>query len=281
MHRHRRPIPILVLLTAAALLAGLAALSGCGKTASPVATSIAPASASQGSPGAAALEAIAATMQAGDTLVHGPCVGFGFPLMIPRGCPYDSVTGTHTCGPETEFDGFTVMRGYQFLDAADNPQEFYDSLTTATIKYSSTVSGTMDWDHRWSQVDDSRELTESGLAGQETTRIFDGTATMSHRDSVSTSDSTRVLRSSTASTTVASVVVPAPFLRDSWPLSGTITTHLTNSDGLDLTSVLTFNGTQYATLAVGDSTYTVDLAGHRLRGEGDHHGGDDDGPMHR
>jgi len=172
------------------------------------------------------------------------------------------------------------MRGYQFLDAAGNPQADYDTMTTATIKYSSTVSGTIDWDHRWSQVDDSRELTESGLEGHETTRTFDGTATMSHRDSVWTSDSTRALRSSTASTTVASVVVPAPFQRDSWPLSGTITTHLTNSDGLDLTSVLTFNGTQYVPLAVGNSTYTVDLGGHCLRGEGEHHGGDD-GPMHR
>ena len=85
-------------------------------------------------------------------------------------------------------------------------------------------------------------------------------------------------RTSTAATTVADVVVPAPFGRESWPLSGTISTHLVNSDGLDLAAVLAFNGTRYATLTVNGATVTVDLARPGLGGPGGPMGGPMGGP---
>ena len=76
------------------------------------------------------------------------------------------------------------------------------------------------------------------------------------------------------------VVVPVPFAHDSWPLSGSITTHLVTSDGVDLTAVLTFNGTRYADLTVNGMTTTVDLArwlhgGNGGRSDDDE---DEDGP---
>ncbi len=259
-----------------ALAATGALLAGCGHSDAPV-SSTGAASTSSGTSGAQALDALSATMQAGDTLVHGPCIAFGLPILVPRGCPYDSTTGAHTCGAGFDHDGFTVTRSYQFLDGTGASQESFDSLTTASIKFASTLMGTIDQPWRYKEIDDHRELTVSGLEGSETTRTWDGSGTASHRDSVTANDGTRSLRSFTASTTVASVVVPAPFRRDSWPLSGTITTHLANSLGLDLTAVLTFNGTQFATLDVGDSTFTVDLGGHCLHGPGRRRGGGEGG----
>ena len=66
-----------------------------------------------------------------------------------------------------------------------------------------------------------------------------------------------------ATSTIRDVVMPHPVGEATWPLSGSITRVERIEGGPngteERTSVLTFNGTQYATLAVGDSTVTIDL----------------------
>jgi hypothetical protein len=67
----------------------------------------------------------------------------------------------------------------------------------------------------------------------------------------------------TTATTVKDVVVPVLWTRTSWPLSGSIGTHVVakgNGRSFDQTSILTFNGTRCARLVVGESTFTIDLA---------------------
>ncbi len=252
----RAPIAI----TAVALLAAAALSGGCGRSTSPTATTT-----PTGSSDATALAAIAATeqaMQNGDSLAPpppGPPPGpFGLPSGIPSGCPWDAGTQSFICS-EVRPDGITDTHGYQFLDENTQPQAAYDSLTTAAVRCFSTRTGTHTRDGHWGTVDEHRELRMGNLLGAETTRIWDGTGESARQDSVPTPGG-MVLPTSHASTVVDQVVVPAPFLRESWPLSGTITTHVTDDLGLDLTSVLTFNGTEYATLTIGDRTVTVDLA---------------------
>ena len=207
-------------------------------------------------------------MQSADSLQHGPCGAIGFPIRVPpAGCPYDAATSWFTCGPEIGEDGITRTFAYQFLDAGGAPESAYDSVSTASIHVTSHRGGTVTRNGRTSGVEDDRDLTLSGLEGDETTRTWNGAGSSSRRDSTTGS-----ARTASSVTTIADVVVPAPFARDSWPLSGTITTHLVTSDGIDQTSVITFNGTRNVPLTIGGVTVTIDLA-RRLGGPGGPTGG--------
>ena len=87
--------------------------------------------------------------------------------------------------------------------------------------------------------------------------------------------STRTIHRLLQTLTVANVIVPVPNGSDRFPLSGTITRACTVTfvggprDGqtVQRTAVLTFNGTQIATMTVGDRTFDVDLK-NRQRGPG-------------
>lgn len=259
---------------AAVLLVAL--IAGCSKSTAPdmdplsQATSVSLASAAMGS-----------DMQVADAVLHGGCNRVGFPLRIPpTGCPFDAATGWFIC-TSTGPGGITRTLQYQFQDAGGAAQPAFDDTLTASIRIQSSVTGTTRRHGRTRTVDDHRDLSVSGLAGQETTRTWNGTGSTSHSDS-----SGAGLRTVQSSTTVADVVIPTPFVQDSWPLSGTITTHLVTSGGVDVTAALTFNGTRYASLTVNGTTTTVDLARWLHRGDrtrlddddrDDHDGpGDDD-----
>lgn len=208
-----------------------------------------------GAPADAVLDAVHSDLQSADSTRHGSCASLGFPLRIPTGCGRDAATGRFVCAPEMGADGLTRTRGYQFLDAAGEAQPGYDSLATEAIRFESTVRGTRTRRGRTTSIDDRRELTVSGLSGHETTRTWNGTGTSRRRHSVASS--VRTVESISA---VTGVVIPAPWARDSWPLSGRITTRLVSSTGAELTSEIAFNGTRYATLRVGERLATIDLA---------------------
>ena len=65
------------------------------------------------------------------------------------------------------------------------------------------------------------------------------------------------------STTVADVVLPYPLGEETWPISGTITRHEAITAGPrgdeERESILTYNGTRYATLTIDGETQTIDL----------------------
>lgn len=256
---HRNTAIALVLLALAAI-----GLAGCGKGSS-LTSSTATSGSSTGTTSSivgTAYDAAAITLGAGDSLAPLPLGPLGFPGRIPSGCAWDAASLSFVCAQETRRDGLVETRGYQFLDASGAAQSAYDSLTTASVKLSSHLSGITTCG-RWSTVDDVRSLVMSGLAGDETARTWNGTAASSRQDSVLDANGAKVLRTTAATTTVENVVVPKPWRPDSWPASGTITTHVVSSDGTnttDLTGVLTFNGTSLATLVVGGTTYTIDLA---------------------
>jgi hypothetical protein len=243
----------------------LALNAGCSKSTAPGGAPMDPAT--QTTSIALAAGALSSDMQVADAASRGGCNGAGLPLRIPSGCPLDPATGWFTC-TSTGRNGLTRTFMYRFLDQGGATQAAFDSLTTASVELASTVSGTIRRARRTRTVDDRLELTISGLAGSETSRTWNGTGSSSRSDS-----SAAGVRTSQSNTTVADVVVPVPFTQDAWPLSGSITTHLVTSGGVDLTAVLTFNGTRYASLTVNGTTTTVDLARWLHRGNG---GGPDD-----
>jgi hypothetical protein len=252
--------------TCAALAAALFA-AGCGRVTSPTSSTVSSGAAASGTIGTAAGIAYdaATTMETTDSLAlapHGRSDFFGLPLGIPEGCAYDAGSQSFVCGPDVLRNGLTETHRYQFRDAGDVPQAAYDSVTTASIHFDSHLYGTTTAGP-WSTVHDSRALVESGLAGAETSRTWNGTGNAAHRDSVRLRDGSRILVTSATSVVVTNVVVPVPRRPDAWPLSGTIATHLAASGGgqsVDQTATLEFNGTQFAKLTVNGVVCTIDLA---------------------
>ena len=255
-------------LTPLALTLWLCWVTGCSKSTDPGLT--AADARSQATATEMAAAALGNDLQVAASSARGGCSRVGFPLRIPSSCPYDPATGWFTC-TDTRPSGVTRTFTYQFRDAAGAAQPAYDSLT-AEIQIMASVVGTSRRHGRARTFDDHLDLTISGLAGRETTRTWNGTGSTAHTDS-----SESGIRTVQSNTTVSNVVIPVPFAEDSWPLSGSITTHLVTSGGVDLNAVLTFNGTRYADLTVNGMTSTVDLARwlHGGRGLDDDEDGDD------
>jgi hypothetical protein len=275
---------------AAGLAASMAVLAGCGNQGGVTAT---------GSSGELSTvdETLVTTAVegAGETVQMlnpggAPRLFFGrFPRTVPDGCEYDAASGRFLCEAVTRENGPTMERSYAFLDGAGQAQSAYDAAGTAAINFRSRVSGEIARARMSGTVDHQRDLTASGLAGDETTWTWNGTGSgTSHEEGIpgpppgrgrhghgdgmgmgtGTGAGTPVSIDITSSMAVSNVVVPYPVTDTSWPLSGTITQSMTATvtggphDGevRERTAILTFNGTQYATLTVGDETRTIDLA---------------------
>jgi hypothetical protein len=180
-------------------------------------------------------------------------------------CPYDAVSGRFTCPTQTR-ENITLSRSYRFEDAAHQPQSAYDAATTESANFRSTMSGEVTRDLWSATISRVRDFTESGLAGAETQHTINGEGTSVESRSRHTDRGTRTY-TMTSVATVANVVIPFPRSRGEWPISGTVTRVMTatlegdqGSESRSRTAVLTFNGTRFATMVVGDRTFTVDLA---------------------
>ena len=185
------------------------------------------------------------------------------------GCTYNSGTGRFTC-PAITAGGLTLNRDYAFFDANQTAQSAYSASTTASANFHVSVTGTHVVDNGQDVVNRDRNLTVSGLAGAETSRTWNGTGTRNDNGYRTVAD---VKRSYTVNdaVTVASVVVNLPRSSNPWPMSGTITrqisgtacvtkTGVSKSFSVAKTVTITFNGTQFATVTVGNNTYTLDLS---------------------
>ena len=223
---------------------------------------------------------VATEMGAQDVeLMHGPGGSFGF--------DWPGDPGRFNCDPAS-FDGFTIVRTCTYTDAGGLDQAAYDTATTASVAVHTEISGAIDRG-RWSATfERTTDFAVSGLAGANTTMIWNGSgAGTSTRVKTVDSAETREYNM-TFSGTITDVVIPVPRTSTSWPLSGTIAREVTVTivggphDGTTLhrSTLLEFNGTQFATLTVNGETFTVDLARrscHRDGHRGGDHGGDHDG----
>lgn len=162
----------------------------------------------------------------------------------------------------------TVTYTATFYDADGNEQGTRDPLTTASIHL--IVEATHEFSRdSWSATGTrSRDLWITGLEGEETSRTVNGTGSGTVTRSQHTdSDGTRTYDMSSTSV-IENVVHPVPRTDDAWPLSGTITREVTinivNGPNGDVTKsrtvVITFNGTNLATMTVGGETFEIDLS---------------------
>jgi hypothetical protein len=185
------------------------------------------------------------------------------------GCTFSANTGRFTC-PAIIAGGLTLNRDYAFLDANQTAQSAYDAATTASANFHVSVTGTHTADTGEDVVNRDRNLTVSGLAGAETFRIWNGTGTRNDHGSRTIGDVTRSYETNDA-VTVSSVQVNLPRSSNPWPVSGTITRHitgtasvtkngLTKSFSVDRTATITFDGTQNAAVTVNGVAYTLDLS---------------------
>ena len=160
------------------------------------------------------------------------------------------------------------VRTVTYFDADGVQQEAYDEVTTASVHIVSEISGEMGRENWSGTISRTRDMTITGLVGDETTRMANGTGngTVS-RSRHSDQDGDRTY-DMTGASVITDVVRGLPREDNPYPLSGTITRDVTvvivNGPNGDETRtrhvVITFNGTQFATMTVDDESFEVDLS---------------------
>lgn len=159
-------------------------------------------------------------------------------------------------------------REVTFFDVDGNEQDAYDALLTASVHVVSSLEGQISRGAFTGSFARSRDMVVTGLEGDETERTWNGTGVHEvSRTHVSDARGTRSYDME-AQAEIDDVVRAVDRTAHPWPLSGSITRHveLVVVNGphgdveIERTTVLTFDGTQYATLTVDGETYEVDLA---------------------
>ena len=158
-------------------------------------------------------------------------------------------------------------RTVTFYDAGGNIMDAYNPETTASINIVVEMSGAVEKDGWSASVSRSRDLTVSGLEGSETSRTWNGTGSSDVTRSRHSDEHGDRSYEMAGSVVIDAVVRGLPREENPWPLSGTITrmvtVTITTADGVvtrKITTVLTFNGTQFVILTVNGEEYEVDLA---------------------
>jgi len=169
----------------------------------------------------------------------------------------------------------TVVRTCTFKDAAGNVQAAYDANTTASVTIHVEIEGEVSHEGWSASIQRDRELVVSGLAGNETTRTWNGNGSSEASRSRHTEGSDDVRTYDVSSTlTITNVVIPVNRTDNSWPLSGTVTTQVTvkivggphDGETHQRSATLTFNGTRLVPIVVNGTTFTFDLRTRRIVG---------------
>jgi hypothetical protein len=206
--------------------------------------------------------------------------GLPDPDVIPQGGVYDAASGWFVVAAETDSGGATIQKSYSFRDAAEAPQAVYDEATTASLALHVLLDAHPSHQGQTGTVHHEVTLTATGMAGAETNRVWNGTVAEQSQgvppgppaggpggprgpgNPPANPPDFSQLRITT-NTVVTDVVLPHPFGAETWPLSGSIarTTHEEGgpNGAQDHASLLTFNGTRYASLTVDGQTTQVDL----------------------
>ena len=169
--------------------------------------------------------------------------------------------GPTTAAPER-------VRTVTFFDAAGNEQEAYDEVTTASVHIVSEISGEMGREQWSGSISRTRDMTITGLEGDETARTANGTGSGTVSRSHHSDENGDRSYEMTSTWVITDVVHTVPREANPYPLSGSITRDVTvvivNGPNGDETRtrhvVITFNGTQFATMLVDGESFDVDLS---------------------
>ena len=169
-------------------------------------------------------------------------------------------------------------RTITFLDADGNAQDAYDAELTASINVVIDMSGEVTRDTWTATIERHRDMVITGLLGDETSRTWNGTGSGSVQGSRHSDESGDRSYNMSSTSVITDVVRGLPRADNPYPLSGSITRDISitivngpNGDETRTrTVVITFNGTQFATLTINGETVEVDLAAregrHPIRG---------------
>jgi hypothetical protein len=168
------------------------------------------------------------------------------------------------------FEDLSVTRDVTFYDDGA-PSDVFDPTETDSAHVVMHMEGshtrTGERGTLSVEVSRDRDMWLTGLSGTEVERIWNGTgAEMSH--SVHSDDDGEREYTMNSSSEVEDLVVGLPREENPWPLSGTVTRHISvagvNREGEafahERTVVITFDGTQFATVTVNGEEFEVELA---------------------
>jgi hypothetical protein len=184
-------------------------------------------------------------------------------------CTLDSATFIHTCSGTTA-NGLALVRAVEYFDSTGAPMLTRNDTTTASAHVVATTSGVRTTANGADTVTRVRTLTVTGLLGHNTTRTWNGTGTGTSNAYWADSVATRTATTAETST-FADVVVTLPRAANPYPTSGTVTRDVTGTGTvvkngrtksltISRTVTITFNGTEFVPMVVGNTTYTLDLA---------------------
>ena len=185
------------------------------------------------------------------------------------GCAYAAASQSFTC-PAVLTNGLTITQSYTLLDAAGNAQSQYGAGSTAAIRTNMRSTGTIAGGRGSVAVDQTQELTLSGLLTG--AHLLNGTSVA--RVVASQASGTLVPFTSTTTTTISDLALRAAANgQPAWPTSGTITldavmefaSPTASPRAVRTHALITFNGTSkvVVTFDTGGLTErcTIDLAG--------------------
>lgn len=192
-------------------------------------------------------------------VMRGPGGNFALGLRAER--------GKFECTAEAK-EGLTITRTCVFKDASGNVQSAYDSLTTASVSVNATVKGALSRGPFSMTIDRKADFTVSGLAGQNTTAIWNGGGSGSASRVRQTEDGAARESNMTYTLKRTNVVIPVPHTANSWPISGTVEKSVTVTivggphDGKTVTRkvVIIFNGTSKPVATINGEAWELDLA---------------------
>lgn len=162
---------------------------------------------------------------------------------------------------------YTFSKEVTFFAEDGTIQDEYDGLLTASINVVWALEGTRDHTFWSAEIERNRDMTITGLLGEETERTWNGDADADVFRSRHKDDATRTYDMEMEATHT-DVVRRVPRADNPWPLSGTITRHVhvivMEGDEVigerDVTATVTFNGSQFVIMNVDGDEFEVDLA---------------------
>ena len=196
------------------------------------------------------------------------------PFGFVRGGPGSGGAGGH--GPPGGGRGFggpeSGTTTEAFFDASGNQQAEYDEVTTERIDVVTIVAGQVERDDWSAVIDRERQMTFTGLEGEEIHRTANGVGTSEVSRSRHTDKGDRTYDMS-GSVTFMEVVAPVPGSDSRWPISGTISRSMTStrtdvdgsSETREMEMTITFDGGETANVVVNGEVMELDLSAHEGR----------------
>ncbi|MFC1574512.1 hypothetical protein ACFL3Z_00340 [Gemmatimonadota bacterium] len=186
-------------------------------------------------------------------------------------CQSMGIGGGFQCSPMTR-DGFTFERTVTFYDADGNLMDAFDPSKTDKIHMVVDATGSRERASWSATMDRHREFTLEGLLGS--LHTANGTRTEHVYRSRDPQEGESRSFDMTGSSVITDVVHQVPRSENPYPLSGTVTreVHVVVMEGdevlgeRDLSAVITFDGTRYATMTVNGETFQIDLDQRRVMG---------------